>query len=135
MIDVKCSTCKKPVPHFASARAKFCSERCRRAAARPVPGVAMWHNWKTRRKTIGLPPGPRVTPSVADLVQRDGLDCHICLATIDHTLEWKDGGALTVDHLIPVSDPRSFHALGNLKLAHRRCNVVRGNGIYNDRAA
>lgn len=74
-------------------------------------------------------------PSVGDIVQRDGLECHICLEMIDYTLPWKDGDALSVDHLIPVSDLRSFHGLENLKLAHRRCNILRSNHVYNDRAA
>jgi 5-methylcytosine-specific restriction endonuclease McrA len=42
---------------------------------------------------------------------------------------------LSVDHLIPVADPRSFHALENLKLAHRRCNTLRSNHVYNERLA
>lgn len=133
MIDVKCSTCQKPMPLFAHASAKFCSERCRRRTDTPPPGALLWRTWKQRRRTKGLPEGERSTPSVADLVQRDGLACHICGEQIDYTLAWKDPASLTVDHLIPVSDVRSFHGLDNLKLAHRRCNVLRGEHIYNDR--
>jgi 5-methylcytosine-specific restriction endonuclease McrA len=120
---------------MAHASAKVCSEKCKRVRDRAKPGVYMWHNWKQRRRAKGLPVGERLTPSVADIVQRDGLDCHICLQPIDYTLEWKDWSALTVDHLIPVSDARSFHALENLKLAHRGCNLLRSDHIYNDRSA
>ena len=122
------------MPRAYHASRKFCSERCSRKAGRAKPGVWMWHNWKARRKAKGLPAGDRQTPSVADIVQRDGLDCHICGAPIDYTLTWKDPGALSVDHLIPVSDIRSFHGLDNLKLAHRRCNLVRSDHLYNDRS-
>lgn len=133
MIDVTCKECGGAVPRAASARAKYCSERCKRNSGRPGPGVQLWHSWKSRRKAKGLPYGPRMTPSVADLVQRDGLDCHVCLESIDYTLSAFDPASLTVDHLIPVADPRSFHALGNLKLAHLRCNVARGDSLHNDR--
>lgn len=137
MIDVQCAHCGRPVPHFAHARAKYCSEHCKREARpayRSKPGVSLWHNWKTRRKALKLPVGKRETPSVADLVQRDGLDCHICLSPIDYTLHGHHDDALSVDHLIPVSDIRSSHELENLKLAHRRCNRNRNNHLYNEKA-
>jgi 5-methylcytosine-specific restriction endonuclease McrA len=119
----------------AKSRAKRCSDRCKAAATHTKPGVWMGHTWKQRRRAKGLPYGARITPSVGDIVQRDGLDCHICLEPIDYTLPWQDGASLTVDHLIPVSDIRSFHGLENLKLAHRRCNLNRSDSLYNDRNA
>ena len=133
MIDVQCKRCGGPVPHMAHASAKYCSERCKKTRYPPKPGTVMWNSWQTRRKALHLPAGPKQAPSVADLIQRDGLDCHICGTPIDYTLNWSDPAALSVDHLIPVSDRRSFHGLGNLKLAHRRCNANRSNHIYNER--
>lgn len=120
------------MPKSARSSAKYCSQRCRKTPTVHSPGALLWNGWKTRRKAIGLPCGERKTPSVADLVLRDGLDCHICGAPIDYTIRWNDRAALTVDHVIPVSDPRSFHAMENLKLAHRSCNLWRSDRIHND---
>ncbi|WP_442867691.1 HNH endonuclease [Citricoccus sp. NR2] len=32
-----------------------------------------------------------------------------------------------MDHIIPVSDPRSAHVIENLRLTHAKCNNARRN--------
>ena len=53
------------------------------------------------------------------LVKRDGTSCFWC------GVQTQDG-ALTLDHLVPVSKGGSHH-LSNLVLACQRCNEKRGN--------
>lgn len=63
---------------------------------------------------------------VRDLALRDGDRCHLCSKRIDMALPGTDRDGPTIDHLIPVSHGGSNDSL-NLALAHRKCNMARGN--------
>lgn len=58
---------------------------------------------------------------------RDGTACAICGDPLDrHLRDPLHGKYITFDHIIPRRDGGS-DALTNLRLAHRRCNELRGN--------
>ena len=64
--------------------------------------------------------------NINDLALRDGQRCHLCHRKIDLSLSGRATWGPTIDHILPVSlggtnDP------SNLALAHRCCNVRRGN--------
>jgi len=63
--------------------------------------------------------------SAGDLIRRDGMNCGICSLPFEYSLKHSDLMAMTIDHVIPVSDYRSTHTAGNLRLTHRICNVTR----------
>jgi 5-methylcytosine-specific restriction endonuclease McrA len=68
---------------------------------------------------------------VPRLRERDGDDCWLCLEAIDFGLPPLDPLAKSVDHVRPVvHGGRS--AIGNLRLAHRRCNERRGSPAMDD---
>lgn len=56
---------------------------------------------------------------------RDGDDCYLCrgLMVFNNT---KSEDYATIDHILPRSQGGS-NDLDNLKLAHRKCNLRRGN--------
>jgi 5-methylcytosine-specific restriction endonuclease McrA len=55
------------------------------------------------------------------IVERDGMVCHLCgNAVATHELSY--------DHIVPISRG-GRHAEDNIKVAHRLCNVRRGNKL------
>jgi hypothetical protein len=66
--------------------------------------------------------------SAARLAQRDGWWCWLCGAAIDPAAPANSPGSGTVDHVVPRSRGGTDEP-GNLRLAHRRCNVRRGNHL------
>jgi 5-methylcytosine-specific restriction endonuclease McrA len=54
--------------------------------------------------------------------------CWICGQVVDKTLHYLNGGAPQVDELLPVSLGGSPIDRTNCRLAHRNCNIRRGNG-------
>lgn len=100
-------------PH-AGTPISTCSERCLR-------GVQ-----KSRRGGFYISPVRRLA-----LYERDAWTCQLCSAPVDPTLPRSDDWAPSLDHiecqswaLIPD------HSDANLRLAHRWCNAVRGDGRY-----
>jgi 5-methylcytosine-specific restriction endonuclease McrA len=49
----------------------------------------------------------------------------ICHEPIDPTLRWPDPGYRTIDHIVPVV-MGGEHSYTNTRIAHSRCNSVRG---------
>lgn len=62
--------------------------------------------------------------------ERDGDDCWICLTPMNFDVKPDQNGVIpldypTLDHIVPrVEQPN--HDISNLKLAHPRCNELRG---------
>jgi 5-methylcytosine-specific restriction endonuclease McrA len=54
--------------------------------------------------------------------------CWLCGLFVDKGLPFLDAWAAVVDEVIPVSKGGSPLARDNVRLAHRRCNAVRGDG-------
>lgn len=59
------------------------------------------------------------------IAQRDGFHCYLC------NKHFTDKAPPTIDHYIPLSRGGDWH-IDNLKLAHRICNVRKGNRIFVD---
>ena len=68
----------------------------------------------------------RIDVTIRDLSDRDGQRCHLCRRKIDLTLPGSAKWGATIDHILPVSFGGTNEA-HNLALAHRHCNVARGN--------
>lgn len=108
------------------ASALFCNGRCAQRYYPPAPGRNALASYRARRRKSGLPVGEVERVCYGDLIRRDGLDCHVCRKPIDYTLPQTHQKAMTMDHLIPITDPRCTHTAGNLALAHRDCNNLGG---------
>lgn len=77
--------------------------------------VAMWN-----QKRRGL--------AITRLMARDGKDCTICGDELDRREPepWRNPRAISFDHIVPRS-AGGHSDLSNLRLAHRSCNMERGN--------
>ena len=67
-----------------------------------------------------------MTMTVQDIAERDGRRCCICGQKIDLSRSGSDRLGPTIEHLLPISKGGTNHP-ANLGLAHRVCNVSRGN--------
>jgi hypothetical protein len=67
-----------------------------------------------------------MTMTVEDLACRDGAKCNICQRKINMNKSGLEPLGPTIDHILPVSKGGTNDP-SNLALAHRRCNVSRGN--------
>lgn len=63
--------------------------------------------------------------------QRDGDDCWLCGGLMLFG-KVTSGDYATLDHVVPRAQGGT-HDLGNLKLAHQRCNNLRGNAPVAER--
>lgn len=70
--------------------------------------------------------GRKVANMRAEVVATYGNRCHLCRGLIDLRLRHPHPGSLTPDHLVPRS-LGGPDTLDNLRPAHRRCNLSRGN--------
>lgn len=59
-------------------------------------------------------------------VRRSSTICSLCGKQIDHTLPATDPMSATADHLHPLA--AGGHILGDMYVAHRRCNSEKGAG-------
>lgn len=69
--------------------------------------------------------------TTAQLAQRDGTDCGICLEPVDMGLRRGDPGVLmcaSVDHILPRS-LGGTHEPENLQLAHLACNMAKSDRV------
>lgn len=76
----------------------------------------------------GNRPGYNIPISRADrlaIYDRDGWICQLCNNPVDPSVDPRTRWGTTLDHVTPRSLGGSHDAL-NLRLAHRRCNSVRG---------
>jgi hypothetical protein len=67
-----------------------------------------------------------VVLTVHELAQRDGTSCHICGKKVNMKLSGRTKYGPTIEHIFPVS-LGGDNSRNNLALAHRHCNVSRGN--------
>lgn len=65
---------------------------------------------------------------ITRLMARDGSDCSICGTELNRREpeQWSNPSAISFDHILPRS-AGGLSDLANLRLAHRRCNMERGN--------
>jgi 5-methylcytosine-specific restriction endonuclease McrA len=71
-------------------------------------------------------PWVRLTKQVK-LRALNGEPCWLCGHPIDVTLHHLDPWSFTVDHVVPLSRGGSGNDPANVRPAHRRCNLGRGN--------
>lgn len=89
-------------------------------------------NWTARRRHYGLPETVTEVVHPDAVFMRDGGNCQICREPVDALLNMPDPMAATVDHIIPVMDPRSTHSYANVQLAHWDCNRRKNRTVPDD---
>lgn len=114
-VSAQCGECKAWFVDRQTT-ARFCSRAC----------AKRWHrkDWKVRAN--------RVVPASVRLhvYERDQAVCQLCSEDVDMTLGPSDPLGPSLDHIICQSWTLiPDHSAGNLRLAHRLCNSLRGNRV------
>lgn len=100
----------------AADDARYCSEVCSKRAS--------WRRRYERRGVFSVPARTR-----SEIYERDAWTCQLCFAPVDGDLPVSDRMSATLDHIIPQSHQLvPDHSPSNLRLAHRICNSLRGDG-------
>lgn len=79
-------------------------------------------NWHFRAKSVG---GPLESFFFEEIYERDEGICGICFESVPFELA-------TLDHVIPFTRG-GMHQRANVQVAHRRCNIRKGNRLPFDR--
>ena len=96
---------------------------CRACAKRKQNRYA---NVKKERRRVAALTKESAQISVQTLYERDHGICWICGQLCDITADSNDNNYPSIDHVIPISKGGK-DTWENVRLAHRRCNSVRGN--------
>ncbi|WP_435861957.1 HNH endonuclease [Streptomyces sparsogenes] len=62
----------------------------------------------------------------ADVYERDEWTCWLCSEPINREASWPEPDSASVDHVVPLSKGGG-HTLANVRAAHLRCNLVKGD--------
>lgn len=116
-INNPCELCGAEIPVGTAKSARWRCDNCKESRKR---ATASFHH-HVRRTTYR--DGDRI--SIRELGDRDGWVCHLCGEPV-RKRGGQDGLAPTIDHLEPVS-VGGPHVWSNVALAHKACNVRRGN--------
>lgn len=65
---------------------------------------------------------------LAEIAERDGWVCGICVEVIDQAAKWPAPGSPSIDHVIPLSRG-GIHDPDNVQLAHLSCNSSKGDRL------
>jgi 5-methylcytosine-specific restriction endonuclease McrA len=60
-------------------------------------------------------------------LKAEGHACWICRRPIDYTLRWPNPWSFTADHVVELDAGGHATDESNLRAAHARCNIIRGN--------
>lgn len=116
---IKCRTCQSEFRRDLR-RKLYCSDTC----------AGMGLRTRNQRKSTKRRTASTGDPySIQDLIDRDGLDCHLCGKPINPELSGLHPRGINVDHLVPLC-AGGLDCRTNVALAHRACNVSRGAGGY-----
>lgn len=85
-----------------------------------------YHRRRARKKATSTGRPVRL----AEIRERDGSRCHLCERKVPDKA-WPHPLSASLDHVIPLSKG-GIHDPSNVKLAHLRCNVEKGNGGGNE---
>lgn len=111
----QCAYCPKSFVGYGGS--VYCSTDCSNRAS--------WKRLYDKRGEF------KVTDKVRSAIyERDSYTCQLCSESVDASLHYTDVMSATLDHIIPQSLMAApDHTPGNLRMAHRICNSVRGNRV------
>ena len=98
-------------------RTSYCSARCRDRASNRRQRLARGRFVVSDRVRLAI-------------YERDGWVCQLCETPVDVGLPVEHALSATLDHVVPQSHQLvPDHSPSNLRLAHRICNSLRGDGL------
>lgn len=127
--------CGKPFQP-SSSRQRCCSERCgkrRWAEQARAEGRTYREPWNDRRRdryhrrrALKKAAATGAPVLLAAIAERDGWRCQLCGEDVNRQLVWPHPMSRSLDHVVPIS-MRGAHDPANVRLAHLRCNIAKGN--------
>lgn len=119
---VSCVVCGKSFRR--SSKAESCSDACSLQLTRE-----RYRRKNRKRRMAKRNGGDAGRYTLSEVAERDGRRCHLCGKSVNMRLSGMNPKGPTIDHLIPLSDD-GRDEIGNVALAHRQCNTVRGAGGF-----
>lgn len=100
---------------FTAVAGVYCSDKCK---------VSARFSRRSSGKSFTVSPRAR-----AAIYERDSWVCQLCEYSVDASLDHRHNWAASLDHIIPQSKMLiPDHSPSNLRLVHRMCNSLRGDG-------
>lgn len=137
----RCTRCREEMPLSMRSDSNYCSVACQQAAwydehdEELKERATEWRvaNPESRRESHLRRRARKAGVAVQRLDlgyvwSRDRGLCWICGAAVDRELRWPDSYSPTLDHVIPLAKGGS-HVLGNVALAHARCNMSKKDKV------
>lgn len=120
--NVKCRECGK---FFTTHLTKsvYCGVRCANRCKNRRHG-------ENRKELINLNGQADWSISIERLLKRDGANCHICGGKTDRSVGYNGDKYPNIDHVKPLAKGGT-HTWGNVKVAHRLCNIIKSDNYYN----
>lgn len=115
----------KRVSGYCSAECKRLTKRQRERERRKNGKHENGKHYSRARK-LGLPRERGIT--LKKLIDRDGLQCHICGLICVYDGDGKGDLYPSIDHLLPIARGGG-HTWDNVRIAHRRCNSVKADRV------
>lgn len=123
ILERKCKECGNSFS-TSDSRMQCCSKEC--------SNKKNWRNAylirKRRAKSNGL---YERDISVNGIIERDGDNCYLCGNKVDRDSHYTSNRYPTIEHVVPLSKGGT-HTWDNVKLAHRLCNMYKGDKEVND---
>jgi 5-methylcytosine-specific restriction endonuclease McrA len=114
---IDCESCGTPIVARGGPRLSKCPP-CRKLAEMDK------NRRKNYKRRLARNAGDGYT--LAEIIERDAGKCHLCIKVVDTSLPGSHPQGPTIDHILPISDGGA-DTRANVALAHRQCNVARGN--------
>lgn len=111
------------IPKYGSKHRSFCTDLCSKRHG---------HKQSKRKRKAILKKVEHVPYSDNYIFKRDKWICHLCGEKVDPQYTGNHPMAASIDHLIPIS-LGGADAPYNVKLAHRKCNMAKGNRSYENK--
>lgn len=72
---------------------------------------------------------------LSDWLRSQGNPCHICGQAIDYSLPSTNPMSFSVDHVIPIARGGEEFSKGNIKAAHKICNMKKNSKLDSELGA
>lgn len=99
-------------------------------------GYELARRFERRINEYGHDTDISIDPSIdlLTLLEKYNSTCQYCGKAVIYgeDVDWRQPDYATVDHVIPVSDPRTSHTWGNVTLSCFSCNAAKGGASLDD---